>query len=132
MFGIRCLRRGIPRKTQENWMAVRNEEGKKVDSKIHAGPVYPVNKNPTLPRPPQHRQTLLLLRRHSPLLHHHVVHVGRLSIQSTQEAKNPLTVVNLNQTALSLLRSPVHALALNSSSRHQAIEHCAITCNFLY
>ena len=110
-------------------MGIRAEKSTKIESKIHFGPIHHINKNPTLPEPPKHHQTLLLLRRRPSLLHPNVVHVGRLLILLPQKAKDPLFIINLHQTQISLLRAATHARQSDPPPGHQAVEYRHVACN---
>ena len=129
MSGVWSLWIGVSCKAQENWLDICAEKSPKIESKIHVGPIHHINKNPTLLGPPKHRQTLLFLGRRPTFLHFNVIHVGRLLILLPKEEQNPLTIINLHQTALSLLRTATHARQPDPSQGHQAIEHCYVTCN---
>ena len=63
MQRIGCVWQSVPSNSQKNKLFVRHKADKQREDKVHAGPIHPINKDPAVPEPPEHRLTLLLLRR---------------------------------------------------------------------
>lgn len=108
MSRLRCLRRGIPSKTQGDRLAVRNKKSKKIESKAHARPIHPINKDPAFPWPPKHCEIIFILLRLAPLLHHYVVHVGWFVVFLDQEEKDLKFGIDIVKVEISLSRHKTH------------------------